>query len=153
MSNGLLELELWHFCSLFVHYLFIIRSLFYYSFIICSLFVHYLFIICSLFHNSFIICSLFVHYSFIICSLFHNSFIICSLFVHYSLIIRSLFIHYLLSFVHYLFIICSLFLRNRVNLRFHYCLPNKAERHGTSWKIKSDQKKWGHPCFFFGTLE
>ena len=99
-------------CSLFVHYSFIIL-----------LFVHYLFIICSLFVHYFIIRSLFVHYSFIICSLFHNSFIICSLFVHYSLIIRSLFIHYLLSFVHYLFIICSLFLRNRVNLRFHYCLP------------------------------
>ena len=110
--------------DIFVHYLFTICSLFVHYFIIRSLFVHYLFIICSLFHNSFIICSLFVHYSFIICSLFHNSFIICSLFVHYSLIIRSLFIHYLLSFVHYLFIICSLFLRNRVNLRFHYCLPN-----------------------------
>ena len=115
MSNGLLELELRHVYSLFVHYLFIIRSLFYYLFIICSLFVHY-----------FIIHSLFVHYSFIICSLFHNSFIICSLFVHYSLIIRSLFIHYLLSVVHYLFIICSLFLRNRVNLRFHYCLPKAS---------------------------
>ena len=89
MTNGLLELELWHFCSLFVHDLFSI----------CSLFVHYLFIICSLF----------VHYLFIICSLFHNSFIICSLFFDYLFIIRSLFVHSLFIICYVLFIICLLF--------------------------------------------
>ena len=102
----------WFIHKLFIHYLYIIFTLFiHYS----TLFLHYLCIIYTLsIHYFYTIYTLFIHHFYIIYTLLY---IICTLFIHYLYIIYTLFIHYFYTiytlFIHYLYTIYKLYVSTK----------------------------------------